>query len=124
LTRDRKELVLDVVQLRRPLHAAIQALGQLPWDCDEELVLLGPFDALRVMSRYLSGEMTSKDVDDWANALEARDDVGVEDGARDLLEDFIFTMANPLLTEPLTPQAASVWQARLEDSDLSYEPRE
>jgi hypothetical protein len=113
---DRRELVLDVIQIRRPLHAAIEALAQLPWDCEQELALVGRPDALRVMRRFLSGDLTSTEVEDWANALEARDDVGFDDDARDLVEDFIFTMANPLLTEPLTAPTARAWEARLERS--------
>jgi hypothetical protein len=49
----------------------------LPWDSDEELVTLTPEHLARMLERFLSGDLTSSDLDRRANAIEGRDDIGV-----------------------------------------------
>jgi hypothetical protein len=109
----RAEALRDLVQLRRPVGPAITALAGFVWDSVEELVILTRADALRLLARYRTQQLTAKDCRRWAETLEGRDDLGLEAGYEDALKDFLFTIATPELTEPLTPQLTQRWEAAL-----------
>jgi hypothetical protein len=47
------------------------------------------------MDRYLNGELSAKQLQDWAECLERRDDVAFDSGVADLLDDIQFRLANP-----------------------------
>lgn len=111
---ERRETLLDLVQLRRPLADAIEALRQFPWDSEIELVTLTRSDARRLLAAYVSGVLTASDCEAWANAIEGRDDVGLEEDAEDVLKDFLFEVATPEATHELTTSTAKDWQQRLE----------
>lgn len=49
MDRARREALLDVVEMRQPLHEAIAALRSFPWDSEVELLPLSRADALRVI---------------------------------------------------------------------------
>ena len=80
---------------------------------DQELVILTRKHVTDTLERYLSGDLTFSDIDDWASALESRDDVGLEVGGEDLLREMIHELANPFLTRALSPFVAREWVQRL-----------
>jgi hypothetical protein len=61
----------------------------------------------------LEGELTTADAEQWANAVEGRDDIGFEQGYEELLRTFVFEVANPVLAEPITENYARAWKMRL-----------
>jgi hypothetical protein len=109
----RQEALRDLVELRRPVGLAATALAEFGWDSDEELVTLTRADAVRALSRYREGTLSADEVRRWAEALEGRDDLGLETGFEDRLKDFLFAVGTPELTEPLSPAVADRWQAAL-----------
>lgn len=109
----RREALLDVVLLRRPLAEAIADLRRFPRDSDVQLVVLTRAHALGVVDAVLTGRLTPEEAEEWANCLEVREDLGFVPADDELLGDVIFTLANPILTEPLTRDAAMRWRARL-----------
>lgn len=113
LRTQRAEAVGDLVELRVPVEQAAAALARFPWDSDEELHVLTRADALRLLKRYKRQELTVVECQRWADALEGRDDLGLEDGFEDTLKEFLFQIATPELTEPLTPHVATRWEATL-----------
>lgn len=112
-TADRTAALRALVQLQIGLGAAITGLARFPWDCAEELVTLTCEDLIRVLNKYLSGEITAYDWERWADTLEGRDDVGFDEDSRELIKEFIFQSATPEIFEPLTPLLASKWLLRL-----------
>ena len=107
----RTTLLVDLLELRRPLPAILGDLSTLPWDCDELLVTLGPEHVVTVLQRYLSGEISSADVEDWADAVELRD--GISADPDDPAAQAIHELANPLITRPLSMHSASTLVASL-----------
>jgi hypothetical protein len=106
----RQELLLDLLELKRPIKEIAAALSTYPWDSDSELVLLTPGGISEILRRYVDGNVTAGDVEHWANAIEGRDDIGIKPGAtRAILHE----LANPVLTQPLTPSRATVLFAML-----------
>src|SRR5579875_2879717 len=104
--QSRREVLADLLQLRKPLEAAVAAVRQLPWDSEEELIGLTTEDVLGVLQRYLSGGLTAKEVERWANTIESREDVGFGAGDDELLRRFVFETANPQLAEAISPAYA------------------
>jgi hypothetical protein len=106
---DRRSCLRDLVELRVPLARARASLARFPFDSDDELLALNRIDAVRVLTRYLDGSLPSDDLRDWADALEARDDLGREQGVDDALTEFLFQLATPDLAGELTPDRAAAW---------------
>jgi hypothetical protein len=96
-----------------PLDETLEAIGALPWDSDEELVTLTPEHVIKMLERFLSGELTTSDLEQWANAIEGRDDIGLEPTAADALKEAIFDLANPSLQGSMTPASAQAWVTRI-----------
>ncbi len=50
--------------------------------------------------------MSENDIENWANAIEGREDIGYERGRRNLIKDVIFDLANPELSEEMSEKFA------------------
>jgi hypothetical protein len=85
----------------------VSDLSALGWDSDEELVILDAAHISTVLNRLLAGEISVADVEDWANAIECREDIGLLQGSP--VADALDELANPVLTRPLTRASAAEW---------------
>lgn len=103
----------DLVDLRKPAEEAAVALSRFEFDSDDELVTLTPSAIVSVLNRYLRGAISAVDVERWAEALVGRDDVGLLEGTEDLLKAAIFELSSPEINEPISPDLAARWRARL-----------
>jgi hypothetical protein len=101
----------ELLHFSRPVADVLSDLSAFGWDSDEELVILEAAHISTVLNRFLSGEISVTDVEDWANAIECREDIGLLEGAP--VADALDELANPLLTRPLTRQSAAEWVAAL-----------
>ena len=97
---DRAELVAALVSFSRPIEQIARELQQFPWDSEADLAGLSRQHLASVLRRFVSGELTAKAVENWANAVECRDDIAV-DGDQ-IIRELLLELANPLLTHPLT----------------------
>lgn len=111
--RQRRDVLVDLIELRRSPGVAIAAVRELPWDSDVEIVLLARVNAVAVLQRYLRGELSAADLEGWADAVEGREDVGSEQGHEELLRAFVFETANPVLAEQISDSYARRWLERL-----------
>jgi hypothetical protein len=106
----------DLVLLRVPPADAQRRLRAFVWDSNDALVTLTVEDLLRLLDEYLRGNLTNGDVEQWANAVEGRDDVGFEENREAVIKEMVFQLATPEITAPLTPAAALEWKRRLDQS--------
>lgn len=111
---ERRRVLEQLLALDRPLDEIRAALAAFPWDSEEELVHVTPHQVASLLQRFLAGEVSRKEMEDWANLVEGRDDVGFPPGGETVLKEFIFDAANPELTAPLSRGAARAWMERLE----------
>jgi|SRR5882672_4908595 len=102
---DRRSILCDLVEFRRPLDEISLNLKRLRWDSEVPLVMLEQQHLASVLRRYRDNELSREDVEIWANAIEGRDDISYEpsSAAGRLLHE----LANPRLTVPLTPERAA-----------------
>ncbi|MGH3623468.1 MAG: hypothetical protein ACRDQ5_17000 [Sciscionella sp.] len=110
---DRAHALDDLVHLRVPVAEAIAALGRFPWDSDTELVTLDADALAHVLDRFLEGSLLPQALEDWANAVEGRDDIAF---SSDDLIDHIAELANPLLYRPLNRTAIHTIHDQLDTS--------
>lgn len=110
---ERQSLLLQLIHAESPPHELTDRLRSFGWDSEVELVVLTRADAISALRRFVGGELTSEDVEQWADAIEGRDDVGLDPQAESLIQDLLFELANPAITRALTPTLASEWIDRL-----------
>lgn len=109
---DRKKTLEDLLKYRRDPKKLRNILADFTWDSDEELVQLERQHVVAVLKRYLRGEISSKEVEDWANLIECREDIGYED-----IADVVHVLANPAITDELTRAIATQIIAELGEPD-------
>lgn len=102
----RLELLHSLLKFDRPVSQIDSLLGEYGWDSEEELVTLLPEHVASVLERYLQGDLLAEDVEEWAGAIEGRDDIGYPVETREILKDVIFELAQPFLTAPLSREIA------------------
>src|SRR2546428_14120278 len=111
---DRASALAALARMEGPVAEAVAQLRALPWDSDSKLVTAASKDFARALRRYCLGEIAAKEIEDWANALECREDLGFASG---LLRELLHELANPLLIEPLSQARAKHWLAKLEHAN-------
>lgn len=100
---DRAELLRRLVDFREPAEPILKELGSLGWDWDEDhLLVLVADHFMAVFSRFLDGEIDDGQLEEWAENLESRDDVGFDPQQEESLKDLLFGIATPENYEPLT----------------------
>lgn len=115
---NRFEALEDLVRLRRPVAEAIAQMRSFPWDADEELVTLGPTELRGVLRRFLDGQLTPDQLEDWANAVEGREDIAFEPP---MTLDLVSELANPALHRTLTPENVHDILTRLDSQQSASE---
>jgi len=103
---DRKLLLKKLIRFDDPVETMPQLLRPFGWDSDTILVILRREDIIFVLDRYLQSGLSALDVEQWANAIEGREDIGYEAGYGSSISATIHTLANPFLTTPLNIQTA------------------
>ena len=98
--------VLELIEWRRPLDELVVVLANYPWDYEGPTVKLCVGHVRGALTKYLEGRVTAKNVEDWADAIELRDDIDYEREHEEVLAEVMHELANPVLTETLTPERA------------------
>ena len=104
MKRERRDLVLQLIELREPINTTMSEFRSVPWDSEEPLIELQPHHVEAVLNRHIQGLLSDEDVEEWANALEGRDDVAV---TNDATKDVLHILANPILEGRLSRQRAA-----------------
>lgn len=94
-----------MAELSKPLNELSNNLSELDWDYEEGPFIVSASQILEVLKRYISGEVSDKEIEDWANLIECREDIIFEKEKKDKLEDTIYRLANPTLEGVITPDS-------------------
>ena len=106
---DRSGVLASLVTLREPLDRLRSQLSAIPWDSDQPIVVLTQRDAASVLKRFVDNHLSGCELEEWANLIEAREDIGYDAEAESLLRQFIHEIANPDLEGQLTVARAMDW---------------
>jgi len=102
----RAEILEELVRLEKPTEPLMRELSALGWDWPgEPLLVLKKKDLLAIIDRFLAEEITAAQLQEWAENLEAREDVAFDKEEEDLLDDVFFRIATPFINDPLTRES-------------------
>lgn len=99
----RAEILQELARFETPTEPLMVELRSLGWDWSEAplLVLTKP-DFLRIIDRFLEGQIRTSQLQEWAENLEVREDVAFDEKNKELLDDLLFRIATPEVNESLT----------------------
>jgi hypothetical protein len=99
----RAEILRELARFETPSEPLLQELRSFGWDwSDAPLLVLTKTDFLRVVDRFLAGQISAAQLQEWAENLEVREDVAFDERDAELLDDIFFRIATPEINEPLT----------------------
>lgn len=104
----RNELLNNLLNMNSSVCTITDELNKIGWDSNEDLVTLTRQHILNVLRNYQEGKIDEAEVEDWANAVEGREDIGREKSYEELINKILHELANPYLTEKLTKERAKV----------------
>lgn len=116
---DRLEVLKQVISFERPVEDLALRLSQFDWDYEGQPLIIHGSHIREVLNRFLAGEINEKDLENWANLIECRDDLDFDDRQRDVIENIIYCLANPILQGELTISFCENLLGSLEESDGS-----
>lgn len=106
MSRSRGEVLRALIDYRLPIEPVLRELEAYGWDSAQDVAILEGEDILKLLRRYLSGELTGEQVVDWADFLECREDIGFLEGQKQVCSHAIFLLANPNINGNVTPELA------------------
>jgi hypothetical protein len=106
---NRRLILESLIQYTIPIERISADLGLLPWDSEEELVELREGDIIKILERYVNGELSAQSVESWANLIECREDIKMSNR----VTETILILANPALNGVLSIEGSRKLIARL-----------
>jgi hypothetical protein len=101
----RAEILQELARFETPTEPLLRELRSFGWDwSDAPLLVLKKADFLRVVDRFLAGQISAAQLQEWAENLEEREDVAFDESEGELLDDIFFRIATPEINEPLTQE--------------------
>ncbi len=100
--KNRRQTLQELVTFSKPLEFIAKELSQFEWDYDGKPVTIKPVHIVNVLNRFLFGDLTAKELEDWANLIECREDLEYDKYNQEQLEKIIYELANPEIDGQLT----------------------
>ena len=92
--RIRKSILLDLINNRVDTSSLISELSKYSWDRNEPIIVINNEDICKILNKYINGDLSSGELENWANTIECSEDLAFEN---DSLENVINRIANPVL---------------------------
>lgn len=106
MNQDRENAVKALVEYSNSLALIREKLEGFPWDYQGDTVKLSQGHIINVLNRYLNGTLSTSDIEEWAELIEGRDDISFVEESENWIAETLYELANPYLTELLTPERA------------------
>lgn len=98
----RRELLNDLLNYRDSWPLLAEKLRSVPFSASHRIVRATPGHVTATLKRFLAGELSGLDVEEWANIIEMREDIEFDEKTKEA----VWELANPKLTQSLTEEAA------------------
>jgi hypothetical protein len=108
-----------LVNLNQPLSTILPILKTFPWDSNQTIITLKKEHLIHILNQYLNHSLSAIDLENWANAIECREDITYETEGEGFINDIIFDLANPILNAPISPELVKQYITQLSNSTLS-----
>ena len=114
MTDERRIQVLQaLIACNRPVDELEQDMMGMSWDSATDLVELKLSDLRSIVERILSGALSVTDARRWAELVEIREDIGCSVDDAEVIEEFVFDLANPDLVPETADALIHKWAHRL-----------
>jgi hypothetical protein len=100
--KNRLKILQELVTFSQPLELIAKELSQFDWDYDGKPYIIKPIHIVNVLNRFLFGDLTAKELEDWANLIECREDLEYHKSNYEQLDKIISELANPEIDGELT----------------------
>ena len=87
-------ILLDLVHFKNNIDTLKNMLSQIGFDSETELVSMSRDDIVEILQRSLDKKISFLELEEWANLIECREDIGFED---EKTQEMIFKLANPYM---------------------------
>ncbi|WP_103606948.1 hypothetical protein [Campylobacter concisus] len=87
-------ILLDLVHFKNNIDTLRNMLSQIGFDSETELVYMSRDDMVEILQRSLDKKISFLELEEWANLIECREDIGFEDKKT---QEMVFKLANPYL---------------------------
>ena len=119
--KTRQQHLNALVNLNQPLSTILPILKTLPWDSNQAIITLKKEHLIHILNQYLNHSLSASDLENWANVIECREDITYETEGEDFINDIIFDLANPILSDPLSPELVKQYITQLSNLTLSFD---
>ncbi|MFM7441829.1 MAG: hypothetical protein ACKO2V_25065 [Snowella sp.] len=117
--KTRQEYLNALVNLDQPLSTILPILKTFPWDNNQTIIILKKEHLIQILNLYLDHSLSATDLENWANAIECREDITYKTEDEDFINDIIFDLANPILNTPISPELVRQYITQLSNSTFS-----
>ena len=91
---NKTSILLDLVYFKNNIDTLKNMLSQIGFDSEIELVSMSRDNIVEILQRILDKKISFLEIEEWANLIECREDIGFED---EKTQEMIFKLANPYL---------------------------
>ena len=88
------DILLNLINFTKDISAIKRDLAKIGFDSESELVTITQNTIANILNRVIDKEISYNLLEEWANLIECREDIGYED---EILQEIIFELANPCL---------------------------
>ena len=110
----RKQLLLDLILLRGKTQDIKKELSKYSWDSVSPIVKIDTQSMIFVLTKYIKGDISTDELEEWANLVECRDDIEIPS----LIQEFIFELANPEINGNITKKKVNDYVKVLECENI------
>lgn len=93
----RFKILSDLISFKEPIAVLSERLKTLGWDYEGPGFYVKSSEIRGVLNRFVSGEISVDELEEWANLIECREDLQFEDAKSEQIDHVIFLLANPAL---------------------------
>lgn len=88
------DILLNLINFSKNISAIKSDLAKICFNSESELVTITKNTIANILNRVIDKEISYELLEEWANLIECREDIGYED---EILQEIIFELANPCL---------------------------
>ena len=88
------DILLNLINFAKDISAIKRDLAKIGFDSESGLVAITKNTIANILNRVIDKEISYDLLEEWANLIECREDIGYED---EILQEIIFGLANPCL---------------------------
>ena len=88
------DILLNLINFAKDMSAIKSDLAKIGFNSESELVTITKNTIANILNRVVDKEISYDLLEEWANLIECREDIGYED---EILQEIIFELANPCL---------------------------